>query len=130
MKDIETEQEVHTLVKHFYDKALADEVIAYIFKDHMESELEEHIPVISDFWSSVLLGTQKYKGNVMLAHISLNNKVDLKEAHFDQWLKLWMESCNELFEGEKVEEAKKRAVMMKNLMLFKIQQSSKDGFIQ
>ncbi len=53
-----------------------------------------------DFWGSVLLGTNAYKGNPMIKHIQLNEKTPLQVAHFQRWLRLWEETVNECFEGE------------------------------
>ncbi len=128
--DIQTKKDIVFLVDNFYDTIKDDDLIADIFNKHMDLSFEDHLPVMYSFWQSVLLGTSSYKGNVMLAHIKLNKKVPLKESHFNRWVELWNSAIDNSFEGEIAEEAKKRAHVMKELMLFKIKQSDEKGFIQ
>lgn len=130
MKDIATFDDVRLLVDHFYQKVLKDDQISFVFSEYMSTSLEKHLPTMYDFWDSILLGAQTYKGNVMLSHISLNKKVKLKTIHFERWLALWSTTIDELFFGEKADEAKHRAQLMKNLMEFKIAQSENKNFIQ
>ncbi|HEX8327629.1 MAG TPA: group III truncated hemoglobin [Hymenobacter sp.] len=58
-----------------------------------------------DFWSSVLLGTSRYKGRPMAKHFPL----PIRAEHFRQWLALFCASVDELFIGPKAEDAKARA---------------------
>lgn len=129
-KDLEGFDDIKILVDRFYDKAIQDKTIGFIFTEVMEMDLEDHLPVIYSFWDSVLFGTATYRGNVMLKHIALNEKTALKKEHFEEWLALWMETVDELFEGNKAEEVKTKALNMKRLMEFKIDQSGKPTFIQ
>ena len=128
--DIQTRADIIRLVDTFYQQVLIDETIGYIFTDVVKIQVEEHMPVMYDFWCSVLLREQSYQGNVMLKHIALNRRVSLTEAHFDRWVFLWNSTIQSLFEGPVVEEAKRRVDAMKQLMMFKVNQSKRDGFIQ
>jgi len=128
--DIDSKEDVVLLVDNFYARIKEDDLISHIFNDHMELSFEEHLPIMYSFWQSVLLGTASYKGNVMLSHIELNKKTPLKKEHFERWVSLWVDTTDNLFQGTRAEEAKKRAVIMKELMMFKIQQSGSSGFIQ
>lgn len=130
-KDIATAEDVKLLVDHFYSRALKSEAIGYIFKDHMDIPLADHLPLMYSFWESVLLDKSTYKGNPVLKHIMLDKKVKLNATHFNEWLVLWNKSIDELFTGEKAENAKKRAALMKDLMRYKIEQSNNNpNFIQ
>lgn len=53
----------------------------------------------------MLLGEQRYTGNPFQKHRTL----PIEARHFDQWLKLFIETVDENFEGEKAEEIKMRA---------------------
>lgn len=128
--DIQTRADIILLVDTFYEQVLVDETIGFIFTDVVKIKLEKHMPVMYDFWCSILLREQSYRGNVMLKHIALNRQVALTEAHFDQWVMIWNSTIQSLFEGPVVEEAMRRVDAMKQLMLFKVNQSKRDGFIQ
>lgn len=128
--DIQSRADIIFLVDTFYQQVLVDETIGFIFTDVVKVQLDKHMPVMYDFWCSVLLREQSYQGNVMLKHIALNRQVTLTEAHFNQWVFLFKSTIQSLFEGPVVEEAKRRVDAMKQLMMFKVNQSKGDGFIQ
>ncbi len=129
-KDIETRDDIAFLMNAFYAEAKTDEVIGYIFTDIAKLDFEVHIPVICDFWESVLLNNPVYKGNVMLKHIDLDKKVKLLPEHFDRWAEIFLEKTNTHFEGAITDELIKRVNLMKPFMQFKVESSRGDGFIQ
>jgi hemoglobin len=53
----------------------------------------------------MLLGETSYKGNPFQSHLNLA----IEMQHFDRWLKLFKETVDEHFTGEKAEETKMRA---------------------
>ncbi|HET8860295.1 group III truncated hemoglobin [Marivirga sp.] len=124
-KDITQREDIQLLVDSFYEKVLKDNTIGYIFTDVAKLNVPEHMPIMYDFWSSVLLGTSAYKGNPMDKHFALNEKEPLQKKHFDRWLELWLETVDELFEGETAREAKTRASTIGTLMLFKMEEARK-----
>jgi len=83
-------------------------------------DLEAHLPIICDFWESILLGNPIYRGNPMLKHLELAEKTALTEGHFEAWLAMWEETVRELFAGERADLAIQRAQDIGRLMLFKI----------
>jgi hemoglobin len=101
-KDITTRQDIQTLVDKFYEKVQADELIGPVFS-HVD--WPHHLPIMYNFWSSMLLGDQSYRGNPFQKHVPL----PVQPQHFQQWLKLFRQTVNENFEGEKAEEVKMRA---------------------
>lgn len=127
---IKGREDIEFLVDEFYRKVKKDEIIGYIFNEVINFSWDVHIPIMVNFWDSILFDKGTYKGNVMMQHIELNKKSPLKPEHFEQWKKLFFETLDENFEGEKVEEAKKRADSMAALMMYKIDQSSSRNFIQ
>lgn len=105
MKEIEQTEDVALLVHTFYDKLIADELVSHFFKD---LDLAEHLPKIVRFWSFILLDEPGYSANMMEKHA----KLDLNEAAFDRWLKLFHETVDQFFTGEKAELAKQRSSLI------------------
>lgn len=56
-------------------------------------------------------------------HIQLSKIAPMTDKEFSEWLKIFIQTTNELFEGEKAEEAKTRASNIARLMLHKINTS-------
>ncbi len=129
-KDIETRLDIELLVNTFYDKVREDESIGFIFNEVAEVDWPKHLPVMYNFWESVLLSNPVYRGAPIPKHIALDKKVALHPAHFTRWKQLFFSTLDELFEGEKVAEARRRVNLMEPLMLHKIEQSRREGFIQ
>jgi len=129
-KEIENKEDIRLLVESFYHKVIDDDIIGDIFRETLFFKWETHIPVMIDFWETMLLNTSTYKGNTMRVHIELNKKHPLTPTHFLQWEKLFFETLDEHFIGSKVSEAKKRVELMEVLMQTKIAQSNNPNFIQ
>jgi hemoglobin len=129
-KDIQTREDIIFLIDTFYKKVIANDIIGYIFTDVVQLNWETHIPVMYDFWDSILFGTMIYKGNPIVKHIALDKKETLKQEHFDEWLRLWRETIETHFEGEKAAEAIYRAGLMEKLILYKVEQSRNPNFVQ
>jgi hemoglobin len=108
------------LVNRFYDKAKADAVIGFIFNDIVKVHWEHHLPIMYDFWENTLFYTGGYTGNPMQIHQRLNQVVPLTAEHFKEWLHLFTTTVDELFEGEKAELAKQRAMSISTIMQLKI----------
>ncbi len=112
MNDITTRTDIDLIMRVFYERALADEVIGYIFRDVAKLDLESHLPIIGDFWESLLFGTrayQKHGRNPMMVHKSLHLKERLRAEHFERWLKIFESSVDEEFAGEMADLIKLRA---------------------
>jgi len=107
--DIETSADVELLVRTFYGRALTDPVIGFIFVDVARLDLEAHLPRITAFWETILLGSRSYSGGAFRPHAELNAKVRLRTGHFDRWLWLWEQTVDEHFVGERAELAKSHA---------------------
>lgn len=130
IKEITTREDITLLVESFYTRVKDDEVIGYIFRDLEHFSWDTHIPVMIDFWCTLLLDEMAYKGNPMIKHIDLHRRTPLTQEHFTRWKHLFFATLDDLFEGERVNEAKKRVEAMEILMLMKIRDSEQQGFIQ
>lgn len=128
--DIQHRDDIVLLVDRFYQAALVDEILRPIFTKIIGDNLQDHMPIMYNFWSSILIREQSYTGNVMLKHIDIHKQMPLEKEHFERWIHIWENTIDDLFIGSIADEAKKRATLMKELMLFKIGKSSEQGFIQ
>jgi hemoglobin len=118
--DIETRDHVILFVNSFYDKVKADPMLAPKFS-HVD--WPEHLPVMYDFWSSMLLGDRSYFGNPLQKHLSL----EIGSEHFERWLLLFKATINEHFQGAKAEETKMRAESIAAIFQFKMGLMGKTG---
>lgn len=100
--DLSDRNQVEILVNKFYERVRADELLAPLF---IHVDWVKHLPVMYDFWSSLLLGEQTYRGNPFQPHAVLK----LEERHFNQWVTLFVATVEENFDGEKAREAIQRA---------------------
>src|SRR4051794_19180044 len=89
LHDIEDRADCERLVRAFYGRALEDPLIGWIFTDVAKLDLEAHVPQITSFWETILLGAQSYSGGAFRPHAELHAKVRLRSGHFERWLVLW-----------------------------------------
>lgn len=106
MNDITTKDDIVKLVTIFYDKIVKDDCLSPFF---VHLNLEKHLPKMVDFWSFVLLDEAGYSTNVTDKHTHMR----LKKEHFDQWIKLFNETVDQLYTGEKADLAKERAFLIR-----------------
>jgi hemoglobin len=109
VRDIEHRADCERLVRTFYARALDDRIIGWIFVDVAKLDLEAHVPVITSFWETILLGSRSYSGGAFAPHAALHAKAGLRAGHFARWLLLWRTTVDELFAGERAELAKAHA---------------------
>ena len=78
--------------------------------------MQAHLPIIVNFWNSILLYKSEYKGSPFDKHVPL----DLEKKHFDRWLLLLNTTTNEMFKGEKASLLLQRAHSIGAIFLHKI----------
>ncbi len=115
--DILTLQDVQILVDGFYEKVRQDEILKDIFNNKIQDRWPEHLEKMYRFWQTVLLEEHTYYGSPFLPH----SKLPVEAEHFERWLKLFFETVDTLFEGEKAERAKWQGQRMAELFHSKIQ---------
>lgn len=118
-KDIETRADIDNLMNRFYVRAFNDDTIGYIFTDVARLDLEHHLPVIGDFWETLLFGTgnyQKHGRNPLQIHGQLSLKTPLQLKHFQRWLEIFRATVDETFAGKRAEFIKLRAEAIANRM--------------
>ncbi len=121
LNDIQDRTDVERMVNEFYFKIRAHEILGPIFNEKAGVDWDAHLPKMYRFWSSILLHEQSYTGNPMLVHIQLHQTVPLTEAAFSEWLRLFNENMDELFEGPRASDAKERAANIARLMQYKVE---------
>jgi hemoglobin len=102
MQDLNSRSEIELMVNRFYDKVKQDELLAPLFA---QVDWPHHLPIMYNFWTSMLLGDRSYAGNPFQKHVAL----PLTVLHFSRWLELFNQTIDENFAGAKAEEAKSRA---------------------
>ncbi|MBO9665914.1 MAG: group III truncated hemoglobin [Bdellovibrio sp.] len=113
-KPIETREDIKLLVDSFYAKVRQDKLIGPIFTGVAKVNWDEHLPKLYNFWADLLLGEDSYRGRPFPPHMKLN----LVPSHFEQWLRLFVETVDEHFVGLKANEAKERALRIaRNFMI-------------
>jgi len=123
-RDITGREDLLVLVTRFYEKLLADNSISYIFTDVAKIDLSHHLPVLVNFWDSILFQSDTYHKNAMQPHLTLHQQSPLQKHHFETWLRLFKESVDELFDGKIAFIAKERATSIATVMQIKTIQLS------
>lgn len=121
-KDIETRDDLRKLATTFYEQLLKDETFNHIFLEVAQIDVLKHIDVFVDFWESALFQAGKYKGDLLSKHLEVHQAYHygLTADHFKQWLNTFNATVNDLFEGEKAEAAKQRALSIAGIIKAKI----------
>lgn len=107
--DIENREDIAALITEFYTRAFADPVLGPIFIDIARMDLAAHMPVMCDFWETVLFQAGLYKGNAFSVHLDLHGKAPLTPMHFQRWLDIWESTVDDLFVGDTAIRAKVQA---------------------
>ncbi len=85
-----TDEEITNMVHDFYAQVRRDEVLGLIFNAHID-DWDYHLEHLSNFWSSILLRTGRFKGTPMPKHIALPG---LNAKLFQRWLALFRETTS------------------------------------
>ena len=71
-EDIRTRNDIEKMIIHFYEKVKPNREIGFIFTKLVNIHWEHHIPLIVDFWETILLDNPVYKKNAMEIHYELD----------------------------------------------------------
>lgn len=123
-KNILNLEDVKLLVDTFYDKVREDQLLAPIFNERIQDRWPEHMNKMYSFWQTVLLGEHTYSGSPFVPHA----KLPVEHHHFQQWMDMFTATVDDLFIGEKAEEAKWRAGKMAEMFEYKIKAYRSQGF--
>jgi hemoglobin len=106
--DIGGRSDIARLLRAFYRRAFVDDLLGPVFAV-AAMDLEAHLPVMCDFWDTVLFRTGTYRRNALNVHRDLHDRVPLTEAHFARWLEIWCATTDDLYAGPVAERAKLQA---------------------
>lgn len=112
-----TLDDIKVLVDTFYERIRTDELLAPIFNERIQDRWPIHLEKMYKFWQTVLLEEHTYFGSPFFPHAHL----PVGHEHFATWLALFNKTVDELFTGDKAEEAKWRANKMAELFEAKIE---------
>lgn len=112
--DILDEKDVTLLLRDFYGRAFADDLLGPIFLAQMD--LEAHLPILCDFWMTVLFRAGRYRRNAMLPHKAVHQVDPLSAKHFEQWLRLWQHTVDDRHTGPTADFAKLQGTRMADSM--------------
>ncbi|HEY9083281.1 MAG: globin [Flavobacteriales bacterium] len=115
-KEILSLDEVKLLVNTFYEKVRKDDLLQDIFNNVIQDKWPIHLEKMYRFWQTVLLEEHTYSGSPFAPHANL----PVNKTHFKRWLLLFNKTIDELFTGEKADEAKWRANKMAEIFQLKI----------
>ena len=87
------EESLAAVIETFYQKVRRDPALGPVFSRAIADHAwPEHLAIIRDFWSSVMLKTGRYKRNPFAAHLAVEG---ISPALFARWLALFDETCRE-----------------------------------
>ena len=92
-----TTDSITALVHGFYADVRADPLLGPVFEDALRDHWESHLARMVDFWSTVVLGSKSFSGNVFAKHMALQG---VTPAHFAAWVRLWGQHTDRLFAPE------------------------------
>ncbi len=92
MCEILTDERIKQILVAFYNRVRSDASLSQPFA--VVEDWDEHITRLTDFWSSLMLTTGRYKGNPLSMHLVHIDKIE--PAMFARWLELWKQTTDEL----------------------------------
>ena len=91
------DEDITAVLVAFYDTVERDPLLAPYFAG---IDMRAHIPVIADFWSTLLFHTGRYSGNAFRPHIQMPG---LTAEHFAHWLATLERTVDAMHAGPRAE---------------------------
>lgn len=120
LTDISCREDIEAVLRTFYTAAFSDPLIGRFFTKVVPLDLSTHLPVIADFWESVLFHTHGYRKNVMHIHQQIDGLSKIRKEHLDRWVHLFTTTVDESFSGPRSTLMKQRAQSIATLMDMKL----------
>jgi len=86
------ESQILPLLERFYEKVREDSLLGPVFA--VVADWPEHLQRLTEFWSSLMLTSGKYKGNPVAMHLIHADKIE--PLMFVRWLAIWRETTDEM----------------------------------
>jgi hemoglobin len=119
MTDIESKADIILLVNTFYKYVHEDPLMEPVFR-MPEEQFSRHLERTYNFWENWLFKTGSYQGGLMWAHIEKNMSYPITAELFEHWLAHWFRATDELFQGEKADFIKAKALELGHIMNAKL----------
>lgn len=103
--DLTDRADVEALLRRFYGRVLVDEVLADAFAT-LRGGLDAHIPVMADFWETMLFRAGLYQRSALTVHREVHHRTPLSSVHFVRWLTTWTDTVDAMYRGPVAEQAK------------------------
>ncbi len=90
---------IERMVNEFYAKIIKDPLVGPFFTDRFGDDIEgkvwkEHLVVLGNYWSMLMLGEKEYFGRPMAPHFEMHG---ISRKAFEQWLFLFHETVDEIY---------------------------------
>ncbi len=90
---------IERMVIAFYTKVIEDELVGSFFTDRFGLDIgsdtwKEHLVLLSNYWSMLMLGEKNYFGRPMAPHFEMHG---ISRKAFEQWLFLFHETVDEIY---------------------------------
>lgn len=105
LREIKGDEEIKLMVDLFYDKVNDDDLLSPIFNGFSKVNWDVHLPIMYNFWATVLFGQGSYSGSPFPKHLPL----PVEDKHFERWVKLFNLTIDENFTGAMADSVKLRA---------------------
>lgn len=105
-RDLSGRADLEAVLRRFYEAAFADPWIGPFFTRIAGTDLEVHLPRITDFWERALFRTADYRRDAFAPHAALHSVRELTAADFGRWVQLWRATLDGLHSGPNTERAK------------------------
>ena len=116
MRIIESRADIECLVDTFYSRVQNHDDLGPIFNNKIGDNWGNHLEIMYRFWETLLLNDKTYSGSPFSKHIDL----PIEPENFDQWIAIFTKTVDDLFEGEKANEAKLRAQNIASMFKYKL----------
>ncbi|MFZ0834395.1 MAG: group III truncated hemoglobin [Mycobacterium sp.] len=116
MPDLASRADVEAVLWRFYDQVFADDLLAEPFAEVRGKGLSAHIPVMCEFWETLLFGAGLYRGSALAPHRQVHDRTPLSHMHFVRWLVLWNATVDEMYRGPAADHAKLQAARIARAM--------------
>jgi hemoglobin len=114
--DIADRDDIAALLRDFYGRAFRDDLLGPVFVDIARMDLDAHLPVMCDFWETVLFRAGTYRSNALQPHQRLHERAHFTPAHFARWVALWHDTVDDRHAGPTAEQAKLQATRIGGAM--------------
>ena len=95
---------IRAFVLRFYEISRADPQLGPLFEAAIQ-DWDHHVQIVTDFWSTALLGMKLYTGTAYAPHVGL----PIEEHHFGRWLTALDRAAKETLPPALAERAMARA---------------------